>query len=56
MDNELKRRLIRHLEQACREYNRRLHPETQLDYELLSNAELAEAINDCIRLIVTLKR
>jgi len=61
MDNELKRRLIRHLEQACRDYHRRLDPTPSarhrgLDVELLSNAELAAAIDDCIRLIVLLKR
>ena len=55
MDNEFKRRLIRHLETAVRGYNRRLHPETKLDVEPLTDAELTEAIDDCIRMLVVLK-
>jgi hypothetical protein len=56
MDNEFKRRLIRHLEQACRDYLRRLDPTTQLDYEPLSPVALREAMDDCIRMIGLLKR
>jgi hypothetical protein len=55
MDNEFKRRLIRHLETACRAYHRRLDPKTRLDLEPMSTEELGKALDDCIRLIVLLK-
>ena len=61
MDNEFKRRLIRHLETAFRNYQHRLDPTTHpnqepRDYEPLSVAELTEAADDCIRMIAMLKR
>lgn len=61
MDNEFKRRLIRHLENACRDYHRRLDPTTHPNqetrgWEPLSIAELTEAIDDCMKMIAMLKR
>lgn len=56
MDNEFRRRLIRHLETAVRGYNRRLNPATKLEFEPMSDDQLTEAIDDCIKLLVMLKR
>jgi hypothetical protein len=56
MDNEFKRRLIRHLETAFRTYQHRLDPKSRPADEPKTTAELAEACDDCIKMLAMLRR